>query len=411
MVEHSTVVHFDYHTKEFFAMIVSQKKQRFLTVALLVLIVGVALLFISPTQESVVSSDTTAQSPLPSRAPAGYTVPARPEVILPFTHVSADRLRLGNVREVGEGEPLPVLVSGSYSGIASNRRSPDGQWILSYVYSQDPLSIIKTDGSGERRTLLVDPEYLEERYASTNWKRIYEYDQVVWSWDSSRLFYQVQRGYKEESESSEEFWVESVDINTGDVTRHPDIGFYSNLHSYATARYPTDPVLFEDSTIYDRIGPRGIETNDGSARWVIDGFIPLYLSPNKQMVLGYDRYNVDKVLIYSIDGSTLLYSFDSGVSVHRLPSVYGLLSVHGYSWSPDSSKIAYTDGEYDDRNKLLFSELYIMNLDGTGKTQLTDTLNIAESFQGWTLDGQIVFHTSRSEEIGYHWYIADLIIE
>ncbi len=393
-------------------MVLLKTKRYVFPVILLVLAVGV-FLFFSPAQvvrDPSVSEESLVQSSLPSRAPVGYEVPARPVVTFPFTHVSADRLRLGNIHEVAEGE-WPVLVSDSHLGSTQSRRSPDGQWTLSYAYGQDPLSITKTGGSGEKRILLTDPEYFEDTYYdASSWKRIPDYDQVSWSWDSDRLFYPVQRGYKEGSESFGEGWVESIDINTGDITRHPGIGFYSNLHSYATARYPTDPVIFEDSAMYGRSSPRGIRTRDGSVSWVIDNFHPLYLSPDKQMVLGFDRNNIERALIYTVDGSKLLYSFDSEIPAHRPSSVYGLLSVSGYQWSPDSSKLAYIDGEYDDRTKRIFSELYVMNLDGTGKIQLTDTPDTAEFLQGWTLDGQLVFRAG-TENDGYRWYIADLIAE
>ena len=379
-------------------MVLPCKKQYFLSVVLLVLFGSVFFLLVSPAQaaEEIVSSgDTAAQSSLPNRAPAGYQVPARPVVTLPFTNISADRLRLGNVREVS-GEDRPVLVTfANYPGTPQGRRSPDGQWAL--FYERGVLSVIRTDSSGEKHTLFKDlsggggKEYIPT-------VGLYN---VFWSWDSGRVFYQFRKRYPTDSKTfNYEERIESVDIGTGETARHTDIGYYANLHSYATARYPSDPVLFDDSPDYQLNGPRGIKTRDGSDKWVIDGFHPLSLSPNKQMVLGYEqgyktsgeRLGVRRYLVYAVDGAGPLYSFDSEVPTGQ------------YLWSPDNSKFVHHHGEHDGHTgELITSELYVMNLDGTGRSQLTDTPEVHERPQGWTADGQIVF------TIEDRWYIANLV--
>ena len=370
-------------------------KQYVLSIVLLVLVVGVFLFFSSAqvARDPSVSEESLAQSPLPSRAPVGYEVPARPVVTFPFTHVSADRLRLGNIQEVSEGE-WPVLVTRNHRGHPGGpppRRSPDGQWMLLYDNEQQVLSITKTDGSGEKYTLFT---FTDSFITDTH--------RIFWSWDSNYIFYPVKGG----SHPDLEQWVTGIDIKTGKVTRHIDIGYYDNLHSYATARYPTDPVLFSGRyhQYKDDNGADGIKTRDGTAKWVIDGFEPFSLSPNKQMVLGryYDRNDATQQFhIYTADGSTLLYRFDD----ERFACCP--------FWSPDSSKFAYRYGKFNDRKERIFSELYIMNLDGTGKTQLTDTPEIHEEIEGWTPNGQIVFTTGDHWYVAPEdrWYIADLVTE
>ena len=380
-------------TKEF-TMVLLKTKRYVFPVILLVLVVGVVFLLVSPAQvvrDPSVSEESLMQSSLPSRAPVGYEVPAREVVTLPFTHVSADRLRLGDVREVAEGRWVTVINPSvdNYYNV-----SPDGQWSLSRGLN---LYITRTDGSGEKRALLThsrdNPDDII--YISTN--------RIVWSWDSSRIFYPFRRQYYLDAESltSEyEQWVESVNIETGEVTRHTDIGYYANLHSHATARYPTDPVIFDDSFDYPPEGPRGIKTHDGSARWVIPGFRPFSLSPNKRLVLGLEEGGkiigetgyIMHYLIYAVDGTGPLYSF------------YGADTP---KWSPDSSKFAYyhvTEREAG-TGILLASDIYLMNIDGTGITQLTDTPDIPEDLHGWTPDGRLVF------SIEGDLYIADLVTE
>lgn len=385
-------------------------------VALLVLVGGAIFLFASPAQvveDPSVPDEVAVQPSLPNRAPAGYQVPARPVVTLPFTNVSADRLRLANVQEISEGradENTPIIVSPpSYLVFL---RSPDGQWDLSYSPELGNLSVTRVGGTGERNMLFTDLGYRDDSRTSIYYPRLGgpHGPPVVWSWDSNRLFYRVERRFfyqvEQRYRSGTEQWIESVDIRTGETTRHTDISFYSDLHSYATARYPDDPVLFDDSPDNKLKGPRGIKTRDGSTKWVIDDFYPLYLSPNKQMVLGYkvddEKHSESEAwyrrhyLVYAVDGTGPLHGFQFDEYSHwYLPAPI---------WSPDGSKLVYKVTEYgDDTGPPIASDLYLMNTDGTGKTNLTDNMDIFKGFHGWTADGRLVFHVSSG------WYIADLV--
>ena len=67
------------------------------------------------------------------------------------------------------------------------------------------------------------------------------------------------------------------------------------------------------------------------------------------------------------------------------------------SWSPDGSRIAFQHSEYlssrDGNSQIYVSQIYVMNADGTGQTNLTntDTHDIAPS---WSPDGsRIAFHS------------------
>ncbi len=61
-----------------------------------------------------------------------------------------------------------------------------------------------------------------------------------------------------------------------------------------------------------------------------------------------------------------------------------------FSWSPDSKMIAYCLSEKAEMEPdwhSVDSEVFVVNADGTGKTQLTDTSEI-ETFVKWLLDGK-----------------------
>ena len=378
--------------------------------ALLVLLGGIVFLTPTPTQEieDSVTQETVVETTLPSRPPEGYQVPSRPEVTFPFTHVSADRLRLDNIQKLPEGKKVAVIYPYTRS---TELVSLDGRWKVSY--SQGNLSIVRvgSDSSVERRVLFMDSEddLDGETYISST-------SEIVWSWDSKRVFYRVTRNYSTGPNSwdtEREQWIESVDIATGEVTRHTDIGYYDDLRSYATARYPHDPVLFDDSTDYRREGLRGIKTRDGSIKWIIDRNVhPASLSPNKQMVLmlGEDYFHY---LVYTVVESGLLYDFRFDADPAESP----------FLWSPDGTKFAYHQISRRDGHTgaILESELYLMNIDGTGRTKLTDTPDIAELLEGWTPDGRLVFSTKEVERVAPNgrlifseesdWHVADLVVE
>jgi Tol biopolymer transport system component len=55
-------------------------------------------------------------------------------------------------------------------------------------------------------------------------------------------------------------------------------------------------------------------------------------------------------------------------------------------WSPDSKRVVFCvqeESEFD----IIASELYIINVDGTGKTQITDTPDEIETGPVWSPDG------------------------
>ena len=57
-----------------------------------------------------------------------------------------------------------------------------------------------------------------------------------------------------------------------------------------------------------------------------------------------------------------------------------------YAWSPDGKQIAYdliVESEFD----IEASDIYVINTDGTGRTQLTNTTDVIEMYPSWSPDG------------------------
>jgi hypothetical protein len=112
-----------------------------------------------------------------------------------------------------------------------------------------------------------------------------------------------------------------------------------------------------------------------------------------------------RYLRLSPDKTKLLYSDNRGISLKILNIAQGTITnlpaqpdinngVHQASWSPDSSKIVYSQ-----RSSTIFtSQIFTINADGTNETALTQAISGAPQFSpDWSPDGsKIAFIKSRS---------------
>ena len=68
-------------------------------------------------------------------------------------------------------------------------------------------------------------------------------------------------------------------------------------------------------------------------------------------------------------------------------------------WSPDNQKLVYMICE-DDGYLFTSSDIFAINIDGSGKTNVTDTKNLLEQNPSWSPDGKkIVFDEVSSGKI------------
>ena len=288
--------------------------------------------------------------------------------IVVWQHVSLARTLTRNLSRISARDIRLANLRPWYN---SSLWSPDGQWIAGASLTEG-LYIRKADSSSEQK-------YLGNAGVPRR--------EVAWSWDSKKLFYQVNLPI--EVPPFTRRWIESVDIETGKVTEHPELSIFDDLDSVARARYPSDPILslnFKDNVIEAR-------TKDGSRRWQVTPNPVLYLStllsPDKKKVL-VDGY------VYATDGSGLLADLGR--------DFFG-------SWSPDGTKILYTI-EDDNGHTITASDLYVINTDGTGKKQLTDTPDKLERDPRWSPDGtKVVFYSGLLHSESTSVYIADIVVE
>ena len=394
-------------------MTLTNSQRQTLLGGLVVLLIGSVFLLSSLSQETEEQvPEEAVATPLPDRAPEGYRVPERPPVVFPFTNVSADRLRLGTVRTFHRGDyERENITEGDLLPLATYLRqplSPDGQWIVGWARIPERYKfhyayhVVRIDGSGEKKMVLREGGTPDGTLSLSSFpgSRFTFASPTVWSWDSSRVFYQVHLDRPDPDK--DDGWLESFDVATGQVTRHTDINRWYDIRSYATARYPDDPIIYRD---YER-DVDAVQTKDGTKHWALpDGG---FLSPNKRLVLswdGWDDAGKPQYLVYGIEGNGPQYRFPSVTEQqHSMRRHMHLYDTDRFIWSPDSTKIAYTL-YWHNEGAAFASEIYIMNIDGTDKTQLTDTPDIIEDLMGWTEDGSIVF-TDKGV-----LYVADLIVE
>ena len=114
------------------------------------------------------------------------------------------------------------------------------------------------------------------------------------------------------------------------------------------------------------------------------GFDPLW-SPDRSKIV-YSQW--DSLVVINPDGS---HKIVLGVGINP-------------SWSPDSKKIIYQITQ-DDGHKITGSDLYVINVDGTEKTQLTDTPDEFEFEPSWSPDGRKIAYRS---EVTAQIYILTL---
>jgi dipeptidyl aminopeptidase/acylaminoacyl peptidase len=98
----------------------------------------------------------------------------------------------------------------------------------------------------------------------------------------------------------------------------------------------------------------------------------------------------------------VLDPFDAGSSPVRLTD--GDFDNTSVTWSPDGRRLAFASARHASRNRTMISDVFVINLDGSGLVQLTDTRRTAER-PAFSADGtQVYFAGAELGDCGFDWF-------
>ena len=146
----------------------------------------------------------------------------------------------------------------------------------------------------------------------------------------------------------------------------------------------------------------GLESIDGTIRKKIPidkKYSFLKLSPDGTKILAVFASNSSDLAILDTNGNELR---KLGLGFTEIsPGIFAGGASSRAQWSPDSKKIVYTWlVESEQHPEAETSDLYIINADGTGKTQITNTPSEAEHDPVWSPDGsKIAYHTDNTGKV------------
>jgi Tol biopolymer transport system component len=142
---------------------------------------------------------------------------------------------------------------------------------------------------------------------------------------------------------------------------------------------------------------------DGKTEWAVTEDDTSYsfpkLSPDGSNILAVlGSYTLDLVILDTC--GTVITELDVGFK-EVSPGIFAGGASSGVQWSPDSKKVVLTwFVESEQHPEEETSDLYIVNADGTGKLQLTDTPHEAEHNPVWSPNGtKIACHSDNTGKV------------
>ncbi len=152
-------------------------------------------------------------------------------------------------------------------------------------------------------------------------------------------------------------------------------------------------------TIGEQSQPQELVKNGGLPKWSPDGKTLAFIR------IEADKYQIKTIKTLGSDEKSLTTKGVSTVSFSLLP--YNRVQTSEFSWSPDSSKVAYLSLENDSP-----SDVWITNADGSNEINLTENKdnNLSLFCPLWSADGKkIAFTTKTNNSEGKPTYTLKII--
>jgi hypothetical protein len=121
--------------------------------------------------------------------------------------------------------------------------------------------------------------------------------------------------------------------------------------------------------------------------WVVDGSGVTRTEFPHRVTLAYLSPACDRVLVLLRDGNWYVSRFGGSEMIN-------LGNGDSWDWSPDGERFAYIGAVEESEYNVIAGELFIVNADGTGATQLTYTDDVVEGFPVWSPDGMKIVYSA-----------------
>lgn len=183
--------------------------------------------------------------------------------------------------------------------------------------------------------------------------------------------------------------IEVIDVETGEVRVEEsgaslEGGLRRTIHGLTV--YYTD----------DRPSPPDIEMErDHRERrvWVVEGGGLKRTEFPHRVTLVTLSPRRDLVVFGLGDGKTYVSRLDGSAMVN-------LGRGCGWDWSQDGKRLVYLGATRQDHYNVIAAEIFVVNADGSGMTQITDTPDVVEDYPTWSPDGmRIAYSTVNAGQI------------
>jgi TolB protein len=277
------------------------------------------------------------------------------------------------------------------------------------------ISVVNPDGSG--RAVLVESG-ADELFPA-------------WSPDGTKLAYTTDETESGSSSHGDIIVIDADGSNRLNVTDRydgvPDPSDPGNVWGLKSDDW--DPTWSPDGTQIAYMGMIGADTFESGDEQLPDIYVvnvdgsdrrnltstpdwievaPEWSPDGKQIAFMSEDINQDSLTlsVISADGSSRRSLTDLDWQPYRGTNGY-LLWISGLSWSPDGTRIAFSD-RATTGNDSWPVHLYVINADGTGRRDLTEAQPGSALFPAWSPDGtKIAFVTDRDDDEALYVMDAD----